>query len=62
MLPNESSWGSRSRSCCESIDVAREAERGRVEPVNRPFSVDTAPEDTDLATVACDRWEEIDDA
>jgi hypothetical protein len=54
MLPNEPSFGS--WSCrSDSIDAARDGEKGHVDPVNSPFSADT-PDET-FGTVAWE-WKE----
>lgn len=62
MLAKDSSWDSRSGACwglSDSIEAARDPDRGRA---NKDLRVDTGPEDIDLATVACERREEMDDA
>lgn len=55
-----------SRSTCwrsDSIDAARDAERGR-DAVNNPFRVDTAPDGAIFAAVLWERteWEDTDEA
>lgn len=44
------------------IDVARDPDRGRVDPERKPLIAETAFVDPDLDTVACEWWEDTDDA